>query len=349
ERIECGTSFGACHPGELELAREIKKAYPQMELMRFVNSGTEATMSALRLARAYAGRPAIVKFEGCYHGHADFLLAKAGSGVATFGLPDSSGVPEDIAKHTIVAPYNDLDALREIFSKRGPEIAAVIVEPVAGNMGVIPPKEGFLEGLREITASNGSVLIFDEVMSGFRVAHGGAIERYGVTPDLICLAKVIGGGMPVGAYGGKEEIMKMIAPLGPVYQAGTLSGNPIAMACGTATLRELNAEVYKHIFSLTSSLAEGVSALFETYGIPATVNACGSMLSAFFTSEEVTSYTGAATTNREFYGKLFHALLKRGVYLPPSALETWFLSAAHTAEDIARTIEAIEDSIKEIR
>jgi glutamate-1-semialdehyde 2,1-aminomutase len=344
---ERGTSFGAPHEGEVLLAEKVAAAMPALEMMRFVNSGTEATMSALRLARAAVGRSKIVKFEGNYHGHSDALLAKAGSGVATFGLPDSAGVPPEWTQHTLVAPYNDLDGVSKLFEAAGDQIAAVIVEPVAGNMGVIPPAEGFLQGLREITSRHGALLILDEVITGFRVGPGGATERYGVTPDLLCIGKIVGGGLPVGAYGGRRELMELVAPLGPVYQAGTLSGNPVAMAAGLATLNELSPASYDELESRGARLEAGIVEAAAAAGVPAKVNRVGSMMSVFFVDRPVSDTAVAATTDRKLYARLFHNMLRRGVYLAPSALEALFVSTAHTPEIIERTIDAFGESLRQ--
>ncbi|HEY8530502.1 MAG TPA: glutamate-1-semialdehyde 2,1-aminomutase [Paenibacillaceae bacterium] len=343
---ENGTSFGA--PTELEtaLAELVCERIPSVEMVRMVNSGTEATMSALRLARGFTGRSKIVKFEGCYHGHADSLLIKAGSGVATLGLPDSPGVPPATAGSTITAPYNDLEAVRLAFERYGEDIAAVIVEPVAGNMGVVPPKPGFLEGLRELTRRYGSLLIFDEVMTGFRVHYHSAQGLYGVTPDLTCLGKVIGGGLPVGAYGGRRDIMEMVAPSGPVYQAGTLSGNPLAMAAGYTTLKLMTKEAYERLERLTQRLREGLERNARELGIPQTVNAVGSMINPFFTEGPVVDYATAKQSDLDRFRRVFAALLDRGVYIPASQFEAWFLSTAHTEEDIDRTIEAHREALR---
>ncbi|CCQ97445.1 glutamate-1-semialdehyde 2,1-aminotransferase [[Clostridium] ultunense Esp] len=338
---EKGTSFGAPTSLEIELARKVTKLIPSIEMVRMVNSGTEATMSALRLARGYTGRDLIMKFIGCYHGHADSLLIKAGSGVATLGLPDSPGVPAKTAEHTITVPYNDLEAVKLAFQRHGEELAAVILEPVAGNMGVVPPKPGFLEGLREITRQYGALLIFDEVMTGFRVSLGGAQGHYGITPDLTTLGKVIGGGLPVGAYGGKREIMENVAPAGPVYQAGTLSGNPLAMAAGLATLEELERPgVYEGLQKNGLLLKEGLLEAAREAGVPATVNQVGAMLTLFFTDEEVTDFATANRQNQGHFIRFFWKMLDQGIYLPPSAFEALFLSTAHTEKEIERTLEA---------
>ncbi|AUS08412.1 glutamate-1-semialdehyde-2,1-aminomutase [Laceyella sacchari] len=337
---EKGTSFGA--PTELEtlMAETVVERMPSVEIVRMVNSGTEATMSALRLARAYTGRNKILKFEGSYHGHSDSLLIKAGSGVATLGLPDSPGVPENIAQHTLTVPYNDLDSVKLVFEKVGEEIAAVILEPVAGNMGVVPPQPGFLEGLRELTEQHGALLIFDEVMTGFRVGYHSAQGRYGITPDLTTMGKVIGGGLPVGAYGGKKEIMEQVAPVGPVYQAGTLSGNPLAMAAGYATLSEMTPAAYEELERKGRILEEGLRRNAEEAGIPHHINRVGSMVCLFFTGEAVTSYTQAKQADTERFAEYFRLMMEEGILIPPSQFEGMFISMAHQDEDLNRTLEA---------
>lgn len=338
---EIGTSFGA--PTELEniMAEMVTSAVPSIEMVRMVNSGTEATMSALRLARGYTGRNKIVKFEGCYHGHADHLLIKAGSGALTLGVPDSPGVPANIASNTITAPYNDLETLRKIFAAEGDDIAAVIVEPVAGNMGCVPPLPGFLQGLRQLTADYGVLLIFDEVMTGFRVSYGGAQELYGIDPDLTCLGKIIGGGLPVGAYGGKRKIMEQVAPAGPVYQAGTLSGNPFAMTAGIATLNLLSKPgVYTELEEKSALLEAGLKEAAESSGVKATFNRVGAMFSVFFTAQPVTDYKSASTSNLKAFTAYFKSMLEQGIYLAPSQFEAGFMSLAHSWEDIDRTISA---------
>ncbi|EWG09027.1 glutamate-1-semialdehyde 2,1-aminomutase [Cytobacillus firmus] len=346
---EMGTSFGAPTEIENELAKLVIERVPSIEVVRMVSSGTEATMSALRLARGYTGRNKIMKFEGCYHGHGDSLLIKAGSGVATLGLPDSPGVPEGVAKNTITVPYNDLESVRYAFEQFGDDIAGVIVEPVAGNMGVVPPQPGFLEGLREITEQNGSLLIFDEVMTGFRVGYNCAQGYFGVTPDITCLGKVIGGGLPVGAYGGKAEIMKQIAPSGPIYQAGTLSGNPLAMTAGFETLSQLTPESYKEFERKADRLEEGLKAAAEKYDIPHTINRAGSMIGIFFTNEDVINYEKAKTSNLEFFAEYYREMANQGVFLPPSQFEGLFLSTAHTDEDIEKTILAAEQAFSKLK
>ncbi len=338
EATHYGTSFGAPTEREIELAEAIRDAVPAIEMVRLVNSGTEATMSAIRLARGFTGRDLTVKFEGCYHGHVDSLLVKAGSGVATLGLPDTAGVPKSFADTTIALPFNSAEAVEQAFREHGARIASVIVEPVAGNMGCVPPKPGFLAALREITERYGALLIFDEVMTGFRVAWGGAQQLFGIRPDLTTLGKVIGGGLPIAAYGGRADVMAKIAPLGPVYQAGTLSGNPMAVAAGLAMLRYLKAhpEVY-------STLEQNGARLQEAAPRGITVNRVGSMFTYFFTDQPVTDYDSAKTCDTARFGDYFRFMLDRGVYLAPSQFEAAFLSAAHTDEDITRTIEAARE------
>jgi len=346
---EKGTSFGAPHELETKLAELVIERVPSIEVIRMVNSGTEATMSALRLARGFTGRNIIIKFEGCYHGHGDSLLIKAGSGVATLGLPDSPGVPESVAQNTITVPYNDLESVQYAFDQYGHDIAAVIVEPVAGNMGVVPPKQGFLEGLRSITEKNGSLLIFDEVMTGFRVDYNCAQGLYGITPDLTCLGKVIGGGLPVGAYGGKREIMEQIAPSGPIYQAGTLSGNPLAMAAGYATLSQLKPETYAEFKRKAELLQKGLSQAAQNYDIPHTINAVGSMIGLFFTNEDVVDYESAKSSDLNRFAVYFKTMLEQGISLPPSQFEGLFLSTAHSDQDIEKTIEAAEIAFEKLK
>ena len=340
EQAEKGSSFGASTLAENELANIVIDRVPSIEMVRMVSSGTEATMSALRVARGVTGRDKILKFEGCYHGHGDSLLIKAGSGVATLGLPDSPGVPASIAGNTITVAYNDLEAVRQAFENFGDDIAAVIVEPVAGNMGVVPPNEGFLEGLREVTEQHGSLLIFDEVMTGFRVGYNSGQGLFGVTPDLTCLGKVIGGGLPVGAFGGKREIMEQVAPAGPIYQAGTLSGNPLAMAAGIATLKKLTPESYDHFKALGDRLEAGFREAAEANNIPHTVNRAGSMIGYFLTNEDVTDFASAKTSDTELFGKYYALMAEEGIYLPPSQFEGVFISTAHTEAHIDRTVEA---------
>jgi glutamate-1-semialdehyde 2,1-aminomutase len=343
-----GTSYGAPSPLEIDLARLVQGLMPAIEMIRFVNSGTEATMSALRLARAFTRRDKIVKFEGCYHGHADLLLVQAGSGVATLGLPDSPGVPPATVQDTLVARFNDLAAVADLFSRFPEEIAALIVEPVAGNMGVVPPEPGFLEGLRDITEKHESLLIFDEVMTGFRVHPGGAQALYGVKPDLTTLGKVIGGGLPVGAYGGRREIMDMIAPAGPVYQAGTLSGNPLAMSAGIATLEILRDDpgLWEAMERRTRHLSAGTLAAAEQAGVPLTGRRVGTMFSAFFTETAVKDWPTAKTSDTARFGKFFRGMLERGVYLAPSQFEAGFMSAAHDDDAIDTTLEAAAEVFK---
>jgi glutamate-1-semialdehyde 2,1-aminomutase len=341
-----GTSYGAPTELETRLAQLIQAAVPSLERMRFVSSGTEACMSALRVARGFTGRSAIVKFEGGYHGHADSLLVKAGSGAMTFGVPDSLGVPEAIARATLTLPFNDLDAVRAVFGARRREIAAIIVEPVAGNMGVVPPQPGFLDGLREITRADGALLLFDEVITGFRVAMGGAQQRYGITPDMTCLGKIVGGGLPVGVYGGRAEIMEQVAPLGGIYQAGTLSGNPVAMAAGIATLEALRAPgTYQTLETMGARLADGLIAAAADAGLAAQINRVGSMLTGFFTATPVTDYATAKTADAARYGTFFRAMLERGVSLAPSQFEAAFLSLAHTTDDVDVTIAAAREAM----
>ncbi|MGC8228654.1 glutamate-1-semialdehyde 2,1-aminomutase [Pseudobacillus badius] len=346
---ETGTSFGASTLIENELAKLVIERVPSIEVVRMVSSGTEATMSALRLARGFTGRSKIVKFEGCYHGHGDSLLIKAGSGVATLGLPDSPGVPESVAKNTITVPYNDLEGVKYAFEQFGDDIACVIVEPVAGNMGVVPPLPGFLEGLREVTSEYGALLIFDEVMTGFRVGYNCAQGFFGITPDLTCLGKVIGGGLPVGAYGGRADIMNQIAPSGPIYQAGTLSGNPMAMAAGLETLRQLTPDMYEEFGRKADRLEEGLSEAAHKHGIPVTFNRAGSMLGLFFTNERVTNYEKAKTADLELFADYYREMANEGVFLPPSQFEGLFLSSAHTDEDIEHTIAAAEKAFSRLK
>ena len=344
-----GTSYGAPTALEVELAREIRVAVPSMEKIRLVSSGTEAVMSAIRVARGFTKRDGIVKFEGCYHGHGDYLLAKAGSGMMTLGIPDSLGVPADFAKHTFTAPYNDIRTVQRILRERGKEIACVIVEPIAGNMGVVPPAADFLAALRQLTLDTDSLLIFDEVISGFRVHYGGAQALYGITPDLTVLGKIIGGGLPVGAYGGRKEIMEMIAPAGPVYQAGTLSGNPLAVTAGLATLKQLRAkQLYKKLEERSAALAKGLGKEAKQAGIPLVQHRVGSMMTSFFTSEPVVDWNSAKRSDTKRYGQFFHRMLEQGVYLAPSQFEAAFLSTAHTSADVERTIKAARAAFKNL-
>jgi glutamate-1-semialdehyde 2,1-aminomutase len=337
-----GVTFGASTPAEADLAEVVLSAFPNMQKVRFVSSGTEATMSAIRLARAYTKRKYIVKFEGCYHGHADALLVKAGSGVATLGIPGSAGVPDESVQFTIALPFNDVEAIELAFKKFKHQIACLIVEPVVGNMGCVLPAKGYLEHLRKITEREKSVLIFDEVMTGFRVAFGGAQELFGIHSDLTTLGKIIGGGLPVGAYGGRSEIMNLVAPLGPMYQAGTLSGNPLAMGAGLATLRYLREqknEIYPRLDKLSNELVAGVAAAAKDAGVPICHNSVGSMFTWFFTSGPVTDWASASKSDTKAFGRFFQSMLDNGVYLPPSQFEAAFLSTAHTEQDIQKTIE----------
>ena len=339
--LETGTSFGACTAAEVELAERIVEAFPSIERVRLVNSGTEATLAAVRVARAATGREKILKFEGCYHGHGDGFLVKAGSGVATLGLPDSPGVPRALAELTLTIPFNDAAALDEAFRAHRHQLAAVIVEPVVGNMGCVPPRPGFLEKLRALTAEQGTVLIFDEVMTGFRVAYGGAQQLYRIRPDLTTLGKIIGGGLPVGAYGGKAALMDLVAPAGPVYQAGTLSGNPLAVAAGLKTLEILRRPgLYDRLDRLAGKLVVGLTNEAANAGVPLTVNCVGSMLTPFFTSGPVVDYAGARKSNTQAYATFFRALLENGVYFPPSQFEAAFLSTVHSEGDVAATSQA---------
>jgi len=342
-----GSSFGASTPAEIELAEMVEQAVPSIEKVRFVSSGTEATMSAIRLARAFTKRKYIVKFEGCYHGHADALLVKAGSGVATLGIPGSAGVPEEFAQFTIALPFNDASAVEQAFSRYKHQVACVIVEPVVGNMGCVPAEGDYLASLRLITQRENALLIFDEVMTGFRVAYGGAQQLYGIKPDLTTLGKIIGGGLPVGAYGGANEIMNMVAPLGPVYQAGTLSGNPLAMAAGIATLKQLldkKDEIYPQLEKFSAELVEGVLKAAKDTGVTISGNRVGSMFTWFFTQEPPTGWDSASKSDTEAFGAFFRAMLENGVYLPPSQFEAAFLSVAHKQADIKKTISAAKDA-----
>ncbi len=344
-----GTSYGA--PTELEviLARMIRDAFPSMEKVRLVSSGTEAVMSAIRVARGFTKRDNILKFEGCYHGHSDYLLSKAGSGLATLGIPDSLGVPVDFAKHTMTVPYNDIRAVRQIVKEHRDTLACIILEPIAGNMGVVPPAPGFLQALRQLTTENDILLIFDEVISGFRVTYGGAQTLYGMTPDLTILGKIIGGGLPVGAYGGRKEIMDLIAPSGPVYQAGTLSGNPLAVSAGIETLKQLKARgVYKKLEEKSAALAQGIGAAAKKAGVPLTQTRVGSMLGAFFVPGPVVDWNTAKLSDTKRYGQFFHKMLEQGIYLAPSQFEAAFLSTAHSTRDIEHTINAAYAAFKSL-
>jgi glutamate-1-semialdehyde 2,1-aminomutase len=348
--VETGTSFGACTPREVEMAECIVEAYPSIERVRLVNSGTEATLSALRVARAATGRDKILKFEGCYHGHGDSLLVKAGSGVATLGLPDSPGVPRALAELTVTVPFNDSAALEEAFRLHRHALAAVIVEPVVGNMGCVPPRQGFLEKLRALTHEQGTVLIFDEVMTGFRVAYGGAQQLYKIDPDMTTLGKIIGGGLPVGAYGGKARLMDLVAPVGPVYQAGTLSGNPLAVAAGLKTLEILRRPgIYERLDSLTSKLTTGLVAEAARQGVALTVNRVGSMFTAFFTPDPVSDYPSAKNSDTTAYGLFFRTLLDLGVYFPPSQFEAAFVSTSHSEGDVTATLQAASAGFSGLR
>ena len=346
-----GTSFGASTPAEADLAEVVLSAFPHMQKVRFVSSGTEATMSAIRLARAFTKRKYIVKFEGCYHGHADALLVKAGSGVATLGIPGSAGVPEEFTQFTLALPFNSVEALEQAFDKFNRQIACVIVEAVVGNMGCVPPGRGYLAALREITRREGALLIFDEVMTGFRLAFGGAQELFGIRPDLTTMGKIIGGGLPVGAYGGPDEIMKLVAPLGPMYQAGTLSGNPLAMAAGLATLyclRDGKDEIYPRLERSSADLVAGIAAAAQEAGVAITHNRVGSMFTWFFAVGPVTDWSSAAKCDTEAFGRFFRGMLDAGIYLPPSQFEAAFLSAAHSEEDVAETVAAARQAFVEV-
>ncbi|MGX9447653.1 glutamate-1-semialdehyde 2,1-aminomutase [Staphylococcus haemolyticus] len=348
EAVNRGTSFGASTLEENKLAELVIERVPSIEKVRMVSSGTEATLAALRLARGYTGRNKIIKFEGCYHGHSDSLLIKAGSGVATLGLPDSPGVPEGTAKNTITVPYNDLEAIKIAFENYGDDIAGIIVEPVAGNMGVVPPKDGFLQGLREITNDYGALLIFDEVMTGFRVGYNCAQGYFGVTPDLTCLGKVIGGGLPVGAFGGRKEIMDKVAPVGNIYQAGTLSGNPLAMTSGYETLSQLTPESYEYFQELGDILEEGLKKVFSKHNVPIAINRAGSMIGYFLNEGPVTNFEEANKSNLELFSQMYREMAKEGVFLPPSQFEGTFLSTAHSKEDIEKTIQAFDTALSRI-
>jgi glutamate-1-semialdehyde 2,1-aminomutase len=344
-----GTSFGAPSPLEVALGERVRELMPSLERVRFVSSGTEATMSAVRVARAATGRDRLLKFEGCYHGHADAFLVKAGSGALTLGTPTSPGVTRAASADTVVAAYNDLDSVRRVFDANRGLIAAVIVEPIAGNMGVVPPADGFLPGLGDVCRAEGAVLIFDEVISGFRAAAGGAQAIAGVRPDLTCLGKIIGGGLPVGAYGGRAELMELVSPAGPVYQAGTLSGNPLAMTAGLWCLDHLSTKLYSSLAALGAQLAAGLADAARGAGVALQVNAFGSVLTPFFTDRPVRDFQSATSANTDQYARFFRGMLTRGVYPPPSQFEAWFLSAAHTARDIEKTIRVAREAMREVR
>jgi glutamate-1-semialdehyde 2,1-aminomutase len=345
---KAGTSFGAPSPLEVELGERVRRLMPSLERVRFVNSGTEATMSAVRVARAATGRDRIIKFAGCYHGHADSFLVQAGSAALTLGVPTSPGVTRGAAGDTLVASYNDLESVHRVFDAHRDQIAALIVEPIAGNMGLVPPADGFLRALREITSAHGTVLIFDEVISGFRAAPGGAQAVADVRPDLTCLGKIIGGGLPVGAYGGRADLMALLAPDGPVYQAGTLSGNPLAMTAGIWCLDHLTPRLYRHLAALGSRLAAGLAGAAREAGVAVQVNAFGSLLTPFFTDRPVHDYRSATSANADHYARFFRGMIARGIYPPPSQFEAWFLSAAHTVKDVDRTIAAAHGAMREV-
>jgi glutamate-1-semialdehyde 2,1-aminomutase len=348
--VEKGTSYGAPTRREIELAELVLRAYPSMDKVRMVNSGTEATMSAIRAARGFTGRDRIIKFEGCYHGHADGLLVKAGSGAMTFGVPDSPGVPRSYAKNTITLPFNDAAALKTVVTAEWRSLACIIIEPVVGNIGCVLPKPGFLETLRKVTKKYGIVLIFDEVMTGFRVAYGGAQARYGIMPDMTCLGKIIGGGLPVGAYGGKEEIMSIVSPEGPVYQAGTLSGNPLAMTAGIETLRILSKKgIYERLEKRASRLEKGLTGAARSAGVKTRFYRSGSMFCCYFTDTDVVDYRTAKTSDTARFSKFFAAMLNRGINIAPSQFEAGFISLAHTEKDVGKTVRAAYESLKEVR
>jgi glutamate-1-semialdehyde 2,1-aminomutase len=347
--IERGTTYGAPTELEVRLAEQIQSAFPTMEMLRLVNSGTEATMSALRVARGYTGRRKVVKFEGCYHGHADYLLVKAGSGATTFGIPDSAGVPESFSQETIVLPYNDADAFIRTMDEIGDQVAAVIVEPVAGNMGVVLPKPEFLRALRDQTRKHGAVLIFDEVITGFRLTYGGAQHLFGIEPDMTCLGKIVGGGFPLAAYGGRREIMQAVAPLGPVYQAGTLSGNPVAVTAGLTTLRVLERDKpYAELERRTNWLTDAIADAAHEFHIPIQINRIASMFTVFFADQPVTDYASAKRSDTKRFARFFHALLQQGVFLPPSQFEAAFLSVAHSDEVLAQVAEAMRQAMRQV-
>lgn len=349
EQSQKGLSYGLTNPYEIELAELVASCMPSVEMVRFVSSGTEATMSAIRLARGYTGKKYVVKFEGCYHGHGDALLVSAGSGVATLGIPGTPGVPEEVARLTLVIPYNNTEALEEVFKRYGEDIACVIVEPVAGNMGVVLPKPGFLEAIRDLTKRYGALFICDEVITNFRLSKGGAQEVFNVEPDITCMGKILGGGMPLGAYGGRREIMEKVAPEGPIYQAGTLSGNPLSMVAGIATIRELlSLDPYQELERLTKKLTDGLSKILSDKGIAHRINQIASMFTVFFIDREVYDYESAKSSNTELFGRFFRALLKEGVLIPPSQFEAWFLSAAHQEEDIDLALERIDRAVRSL-
>jgi glutamate-1-semialdehyde 2,1-aminomutase len=348
ETASRGTSFGAPTALETRLAQRVAMLMPSIERVRFVSSGTEAAMSALRVARAATTRDKIIKFEGCYHGHADAFLVQAGSGATTLGIPTSPGVPAAAAADTLTARYNDLESVERVADQHPGQIAAIFVEPIAGNMGLVAPREGFLEGLRAICDRNGILLVFDEVISGFRAGTGGAQKVFGVRPDLTCLGKIIGGGLPVGAYGGRADLMALVAPAGPVYQAGTLSGNPLAMAAGLWALEELSPRLYKHLAKLGASLAAGLAEAARAAGVPLQVNAFGSLLTPFFTNRPVRDYQSALAADTAAYARFFRGMLARGIYLPPSQFEAWFISGAHGPRDIDKTVKAARDAMKDV-
>jgi glutamate-1-semialdehyde 2,1-aminomutase len=349
EQAKNGLSYGLTNPYEIELAELVASCMPSVEMVRFVSSGTEATMSAIRLARGYTGKKYVVKFEGCYHGHGDALLVSAGSGVATLGIPGTPGVPEEVARLTLVIPYNNTEALEEVFKRYGEDIACVIVEPVAGNMGVVLPKPGFLEAIRGLTRRYGALFICDEVITNFRLSKGGAQEVFNIEPDITCMGKILSGGMPLGAYGGRREIMEKVAPEGPIYQAGTLSGNPLSMVAGIATIRELlSVNPYQELERLTRKLTDGISKILSDKGIAHRINQIASMFTVFFIDREVYDYESAKSSNTELFGRFFRALLKEGVLIPPSQFEAWFLSAAHQEEDIDLALERIDRAVRSL-
>ncbi len=343
-----GTSYGAPSPLEVEMGERVRKLMPSLERVRFVSSGTEAAMSAVRVARAATKRDKIIKFEGCYHGHADGFLVQAGSGALTLGTPTSPGVTAAAAADTLIASYNDLDSVERVLQANRGQVAAIAVEPIAGNMGLVPPADGFLQGLRDLCDAHGAALLFDEVISGFRASAGGAQQIYGVKPDLTCLGKIIGGGLPVGAYGGRAELMELVSPAGPVYQAGTLSGNPLAMTAGLWCLSQLKPKLYRDLAKLGTRLAAGFADAARAAGVPLQVNAFGSLVTPFFTDQPVRDYRSATSANTEHYAQFFRGMLARGIYPPPSQFEAWFLSAAHTRKDVDRTIAAAHESMREI-